>query len=295
MKIGITGSSGLLGRELCLLAAEKGFDVIKLERSNLLLENGLAKSVRYIKQFKFNVVIHCAANTDVEGCEIAPEISYRDNTLLTEMLANTCKQLDIFMVFISSTGVYGNHKLDPYTEYDCVAPTTAHHRSKWLAEQSVRLTQNNSLIIRTGWLFGGGYNLPKNFVANRIKEALIAEKPIESDQFQKGNPTYARDVASTIIALLGSGWSGTFNCVNSGIATRFTYVKKIIELAKLDVDVLPSDKPFKRIAKVSNNESAMNFKLNQLDIPAMPNWEDSLASYICKLEDSYKNIRDNNN
>lgn len=287
MKIGITGTSGLLGSELCLTAAEEGLEVKKLERAKLQLMNGVAGSLEYVAGFNLDVIIHCAANTDVEGCEVDPEGCYKDNVLFTEMLACACKQLDIFLVFISSTGVYGNHKLTPYIEYDSVIPTTIHHRSKWLAEQSVRLINSDSLIIRTGWLFGGSYDLPKNFVANRIKEALHADGEIRSDKFQTGNPTYARDVAKTIFYLLESGWIGTFNCVNSGSATRFAYVKKIVELSKADADVVPSTEPFKRIAQVSSNESVINFKLNQLRIPKMPSWEESLKSYIHELESNY--------
>ena len=101
-------------------------------------------------------------------CERNPEEAYLVNTTGTDNIVNCLleKNNDALMVYISSTGVYGRMKDDPYIEYDEVNPTTIHHKSKYFGEQSV-LQLNNYLIIRTGWLFGGDTKNKKNFVYKR--------------------------------------------------------------------------------------------------------------------------------
>lgn len=231
----------------------------------------------------FDVIIHAAANTDVEKCEKEPEICYRDNTLFTERLAIASNRANCKFIFISSTGIYGLGKnIIPYSEYDPVNPTTHHHRSKWLAEQSVKNYCKNFLILRTGWIFGGLPNNSKNFVTNRITESLYAkEKKIFSNNQQFGTPTFSYDFANILFNMIKNDEVGTFNIVNEGFASRFDYVSKIIDLAKIDVEVIPSSAvTFNRFANVSNNEMAVSIKLMELGYPKLPSWEKSLEQYI---------------
>lgn len=287
MKILLTGGTGLLGSEIYSQIKKQGNEVELLDRN--LLQSGLAFKdiVERLTLLNSDLLIHCAANTDVEYCELEANICYRDNTLLTDILANACRCIGLKMVFISSTGIYGNYKDNPYIEYDKIQPTTNHHRAKWQAEKVVQSQLNDYLIIRTGWLFGGDWELKKNFVANRIRECISSDGKIFSDPFQCGNPTYVKDVVFAIFQLINSGFSGTFNCVNEGVATRFEYVREIVNCTGLDIEVIASESSFKRHAKVSHNESAINFKLNQLGFSPLPNWKLSLASYINELKGNW--------
>jgi dTDP-4-dehydrorhamnose reductase len=279
MKIAITGGNGLLGSTLLKCAPIYDFDIVQLSRDFVNLQTQL------VELSKFLVDINCAANTNVEYCEEFPAECYRDNLLLTELITNACRISKVKLVFISSTGLYGDYKEEPYFEYDEVKPTTTHHRSKWLAEKSIRAILGDHLIIRTGWLFGGDWEMTKNFVANRIKEAIKSNGVISSDISQVGCPTYVVDLTKMIFSLLSSKWLGTFNCVNSGKATRYEYVSKIIELSDYNIQVQPVDgQAFSRLAKVSKNESAVNTKLLELGFGDMPRWEDSLSHYISILK-----------
>lgn len=280
MKIALTGSNGLLGSQLFRQALQDGLKVTKISREQLQLSSNLDVIRNHIKQIEFDVLIHCAANTNVEQCEIEPEQCFIDNTLLTDILAQLCQELGKKMVFISSTGIYGNYKESPYIEYDQPQPTTVHHSSKYQAELAVINQLQNHLIIRTGWLFGGDWNMPKNFVANRIKEALASDGKMLSDAIQMGNPTYVSDVAQRILEMLNNNHVGVYNCVNQGTATRYEYVKEIIALANIDTQVEPSKVKFERKAKVSFNESAKNLKMNSFGYPDLPHWKVSLKKYI---------------
>lgn len=280
MNILVTGATGLLGSTMLSYMRDKGESVTAFNRDDFPWGN-INGTIDLLSDF--DCIIHAAANTNVEACEMDPEKCYRNNTLLTERLALASGLANAKFVYISSTGIYGTgKKQEPYNEYDDVDPTTHHHKSKWLGEQAVNTVTRHALIIRTGWLFGGKPESPKNFVARRIEEALNSvDGKVYSNQEQKGVPTYVGDVSSKIYELIQKDECGTFNIVNKGVASRFEYVKKIIELAGLQTEVLPVEaSAFNRKAKVSNNESAVSLKLQQLNYSPLPHWSESLEKYL---------------
>jgi dTDP-4-dehydrorhamnose reductase len=277
MRILLTGSSGMLGGAIRSAAINKGWVCEPLIRSAVVFIKPVI-----VKELiaDCDVLIHAAANTNVEECEINPEDCYRDNAMLTEILSNAAHECDIRMVYISSTGVYGNHKDTPYHEYDEVYPTTHHHRAKLFGEVAV-LRDCRALVLRVGWLFGGDPANRKNFIARRIEDALGCKTEMLSNNEQKGCPTYANDVAERLLYLLELNQSGLFNCVNSGSSSRFEYVESIIKMAGLNVPVKPvSAGLFLRKAQVSNNEMAINLKQGYLGFPPMRDWREALREYI---------------
>ena len=283
MKILLTGASGILGSAIGHVASLHDWQCDALSRDPLELA-ALDDRIS-----DYDVLIHAAANTNVEQCEADPDRCYQDNWLLTELLAQKAAHAGVRMVFISSTGIYGTAKATPYKEYDHVAPTTHHHTSKYLAEQCLKRQSLDNLVVRTGWLFGGEYTNPKNFVARRLDEARNALHAgygvIRSNAEQRGVPCYTLDIAKRILQLVQKDQFGVFNCVNEGHASRCEYVRKIIELAEIPVGVEPSDAAsFNSKAHVSNNEMAENWKMSALGMPAMPAWENSLARYIEELQ-----------
>lgn len=228
----------------------------------------------------FDVVIHAAANTNVEQCELMSEASYRDNCFLTEQLFRYARRHGVKFVFISSTGVYGRGKSSPYHEYDAVSPTTVYHRSKLMAEQTV-LTCADTLVVRAGWLFGGRIDNPKNFVANRLKEIRAVNGSITANSGQIGSPTYVRDCARMLLELISDDCMGIYNVVNEGSASRYEYVKQIVELSGAPIDVQPIDAcAFKRHADVSENEAAVSYRMRFEERPPLRPWQDALADYM---------------
>lgn len=199
MKICLTGSSGLLGGAVLSACAEREWGCEALGRDLVDFRHpmGVQESL-----WGYDVLIHAAANTNVEVCEVQPDECYADNTLLTEVLAAAAKKCGVRFVYISSTGVYGENKVEPYNEYDQIWPTTHHHRSKQLGEKAA-LNTGDSLVIRTGWLFGGAPENKKNFVARIIEEAKKSNGVIYSNSEQRGNPTYVNDIASCLLQLIG--------------------------------------------------------------------------------------------
>jgi dTDP-4-dehydrorhamnose reductase len=136
--------------------------------------------------------------------------------------------------------------------------------------------------VRTGWLFGGDAQAAKNFVAKRILEARMSNSGfIQSNQQQRGCPTFVEDLATRVLDLISLNACGIFNAVNSGSASRFEYVGEIISRAELDVEVRPvAAGDFKRVAPVSDNEMAVNWRADSLGLPTMRAWQDALADYL---------------
>ncbi len=280
MRILLTGAGGLLGSAI---GRQNAADALARDQVWSSTPAALAERVA-----GYDLLIHAAANTNVEQCETDPAACYRDNLLLTELLARAAARAGVPLAFISSSGVYGAGSAEPYREFDPSNPTTHHHRSKYLAEQAVLAMHPANLVIRTGWLFGGAPANPKNFVARRLDEAraaLAAGTVLRANAEQSGTPSFVDDVAARLLALAAEGHAGLFNCVNSGHATRHQYVGAIVAAAGMTFEVQPSDAAaFKRVAKVSPNEMALNWKMDSLGLPPMPDWRASLAQYVSTLE-----------
>lgn len=282
MKVLVTGSNGMFGSNLIKLLPHEtiGFnssslDITDSEKCNNILKNE-----------KPNIIIHAAAYTNVEDCEINPDKAYSVNTIGTQNLVNYCIDKNILFIYISSTGIYGTKKeKEPYNEFDEVNPTSIHHKSKYEAEKIVQSHLSKYLILRTGWLFGGDISHTKNFVYKRYLEASNNSE-IFSDDSQIGNPTYIKDLVKEIEILIDKNQFGIFNCVNKANSiSRYDYVKKIVDFFGSDCIVRKaSDDMFKRIAPVSKNESVKNYKLDLLHINKMRDWEVSLKEYIEKLK-----------
>lgn len=283
MKILITGVDGMLGSNLVQLLP---FDTIGLNSSQLDITN-LKRCHEVLKEEQPNIIIHTAAWTNVEECETNQDKAYSINAIGTQNLVNYCINKDVLFIYISSTGIYGSQKdSEPYNEFDEVNPTTQHHKSKYEAEKIVQNHLSRHLILRTGWLFGGDINHAKNFVYKRYLEASNNSE-MYSDDSQIGNPTYIKDFVKQIEVLISQYQYGTYNCVNKADnISRYDYVKKIIELLKVECEVkIAPASMFKRVAPVSNNESAENYKLNLLGLNIMNEWEISLNKYIIELKE----------
>ena len=282
IKVLLTGSNGMLGSNLLKLLP---YETIGFSSSDLDIADS-KKCIDILEREKPNIIIHTASYTNVEDCEINHEKAYKVNTIGTQNLVNYCINKDILFVYISSTGVYGTQKeKDPYIEFDAVNPTTIHHKSKYEAEKIIQNHLSKYLILRTGWLFGGDITHNKNFIYKRYLEAS-KNNEIFSDNSQIGNPTYIKNLVDQINVLIENKQYGIFNCVNEASNTsRYHYVKKIIELFGQECKVkIASKDMFKRVAPVSANESAINYKLNLLNLNVMPKWDNALEKYIVELK-----------
>lgn len=278
MTILVTGSRGMLGSSFLEMtpgaigAGREDFDPAQP-----------ATVAAFLTRHAPQIVINCAANVDAEATEVDIAPALAANAVLPALLARYCADNGALLVQFSSTGCYGDWKEGgkPYVETDPLRPTTAHHRTKVMGEENVRRSGARSLIVRTGWLFGGGTEHKKNFVWKRLCEAADNPRMI-SDTHQRGNPTFVRDVVAQTFALIEAGVSGVFNCIGGGGASRFEYVQAIVDMGRLSCELTPGG-PFQRLAAVSPNETALNRALDDAGLNRMPEWREGLARYFKEL------------
>lgn len=273
----LTGSTGMLGSRFANSLQAQG--VLALSREDLDITRPRQLLDRIIAVSP-SVIINCAADTNVERAESEPAAAFSANALLPGLLAQAARETDALLVHFSSTGCYGRgtgDSLAPHSDFEPLHPTTVHHKSKAAGEVAVREAGCRHLILRLGWLYGGGIAYRRNFVWARILEAR-ARPELNSDPYQIGSPTLVDDVVAQVLHLLESRITGTFNCVAEGAVARFDYVKRILDLAGLTPRMIP--KRFARLAPVSPNEAASNDKLKLLGLNRMPGWEEALSKYV---------------
>jgi dTDP-4-dehydrorhamnose reductase len=279
MRIFLTGESGILGTDIATRLKQAGYAYTGFNSANIDIGNPNEVSYK-IAQYRPDTVIHCAAMTDVDSCEDKKEEAYRVNVTGTYNLARSASEIGAKMVYISSCGVYGSGKSSPYLENDPTAPVNYHHFTKLEGEKCVKEQNDQYLIIRPGWLFGGSLQHKKNFVEARRKEAASSAL-IKSAYDKTGSPTYTADLAAQIIDLLEQDQTGTFNVVNEGCASRFDYVAEIIRLFKYDTKIAAvNSNEFPRRAIMPGNECLENYNLNAGHLNKMRSWKEALASYI---------------
>jgi len=278
MRFLVTGAGGMLGS--AFMTGAQGHEVIGVNRDKLGMRN-LDRIVGLAALHRADVLINCAADTNVEAAEDNPALAFWVNGEMPGLLAAGCEKAGAAMVQFSSTGCYGAWKDVPYTEEDELRPTTVFHRSKVAGDEAVTKNCRAALVLRTGWLFGGTMATPRNFVARRLENAQ-GKSELTADAFQRGNPTLVDYVVRQTLLLLEKGVTGTFNCVAQGGASRAEYVRAIVEAAGLPC-VVKDGPSFVRKAPVSPNEMGTNHRLATMGLDIMPEWHKSLTDYVVKL------------
>lgn len=271
----ISGINGMLGSSFKNYFLKNNIDFID-KYVDILNEQEL---LDLMKNYKPTHILHLAALTNVDYCELNPTESYSINYLGTKNILNY-KPRGSKIIYLSSTGVYGDMSILPHKEGEIPYPKTIHHTHKLMSE---KILSKNDLIIRTGWLYGGDISHKKNFVSKIIKESHASDF-IYSDNEKYGNPTYVVDLIKQIIILISNEFNGLFNCVNNGSnISRFDYVKKIVELTTFKPVKKAPLNYHKRYSPIPNNEMAFNERLDNLSLNKMREWDKALTEYIKKI------------
>lgn len=279
MKVAVTGASGILGTDIVKELKAQGWEVLEFTSKNIVLED-LADVRARLTPFQPDVVVHSAAMTNVDLCEDDRDAAVKINVIGTHNMSLVAAELGARMVYISSCGVYGTGKTEPYNELDTTHPLNYHHFTKLAGEQRVTDHHQRYLILRTGWLFGGDTTQRKNFVEARRKEATTAAI-LKSAGDKFGSPTYTVDLARQLVFLLKQEVYGLFNAVNSGSASRYEYVAEILKLLRLNTPLEKVDSnAFPRRANMPDNEVLDNMYLRLRGFDQMRDWREALAEYI---------------
>ena len=236
MRIMVTGAEGMLGTEMVARLAREQ-DVIGVDVGDFDITD-FAATEAAVARAKPDLVCHCAAYTDVDGCERDPDLAFRVNALGTWNVAAACNGVGAAMLYISTDFVFDGEKGAPYTEYDSPRPLGAYGASKLAGERHVRELVQRHFIVRTAWLYAAH---GRNFVLNilrKAREAVAAAGPggaepalrVVADQV--GSPTSAADLADAVARhIVDSRLYGTYHITNAGSCSWAELAAEALRLA----------------------------------------------------------------
>lgn len=209
----ITGGHGLLGMEFAA-AFRPRFEVRVTDQAECDVTSPAACR-REIGGFRPDVVVHCAAYTAVDRAESEPDEALALNAGGTRNVADASRAVGAAVVTFGTDYVFDGTAGRPYREEDPVRPLSVYGKSKLAAEEALREAGGEHLLVRTQWLFGPG---GKNFIGTILARARMGDAlRVASDQ--TGCPTYTKDLARAVLALVDAGARGTVHFSNEGETT----------------------------------------------------------------------------
>lgn len=276
MKILLTGCKGQLGTEIIRqLDGNKSFEIIETDVHNLDITKQ-TEVIKLIEASRPNMVVNCAAYTNVDACESDELSAFRINAIGAQNLSVGAGRIGAGIVQVSTDYVFDGVEHTPKKEFDSINPQSVYGKSKALGEKLVRETNPKHFIVRTAWLYGDG----NNFVRTMIK--LAKEKNeigVVGDQF--GSPTSTVDLARCIINLLQTENYGTYHATCEGSCSWYDFSKKIFELKNIKIQVNKiSTEQLARPAKRPKFSVLDNYMLKILDLNTFRNWEEALEEYL---------------
>lgn len=274
MRIVITGGRGQLGTALARALAQHTLTLLDLPECDITQPSALDILTRDAS----DVLIHCAAMTDVDGCARDPLAAYRANALGTHNVALAAQRARAALVYISTNEVFDGTKATPYLEWDEPRAINPYGASKLAGERIITALLDQFYIVRTAWLYAPGGN---NFVTKVLARAQQYNALAYVDD-EIGNPTYAPDLARAIARLIETNHYGIYHLVGEGIASRYDWAARVLQLAGVNHISLTRAKlaDFQRASTPPRNGALANFiAANSLGIQLRA-WQDALEEYF---------------
>lgn len=276
MKILLLGDKGQLGQEFVKeLKTNAGIEFDSFDLRELDITNKVAL-VDIAKKKEYDVILNCAAFTNVDLAEEYPELAFNINYFAIRNIVEAAKINRSLLINYSTDYVFSSDNQKWHRVYDCRKPLSKYGESKKHGEDMLRELYDKYLLIRTSWLFGDG---PTSFINQLIKWSKSTKK-LDLIHDQISSPTYAYDLVKATLNLINSKELGTFHITN-------THVSKL-EWGKYILNNISWNGQINGV-----NMSSLNFKANRplysiLDNEdyvrvcnqKMPSWEDATDRYL---------------
>ncbi len=228
----ILGGKGMLGSDLVKTCEQEGIDIKILD----LPEFDITDNRQFEKTLEAaQVIINCAAYTDVDGAESNLDLAYKINAEAVGRLGNYAREHNKWVLHISTDFVFSGESDRPYCETDQANPINTYGKTKLEGEQLLAKSGCKHCILRIEWTYGSAGD---NFVTKLIKRAKSGDTfKVVDDQI--GSPTATAEIAKVICTLLNHTPQGIFHFACSGYASRFETARFIFDKLSIDVDLLP--------------------------------------------------------
>lgn len=280
-KIIVTGGSGQLGQEFQFLAKKyPKFQFDFLDSASLDITDNEKVNQYFVKNKPF-ACINCAAHTAVDKAESETDLAHKINAIGAENLAKASKKSDTILIQISTDFVFDGSSSKPLKEEDEAKPISVYGATKLAGEKLALQNNPKTLVLRTSWLYSTFGN---NFV--KTMQKLTRERESLNVIFdQIGTPTYARDLAETILNILSDSnlenKFGIYHYSNEGVTSWYDFAVEISKLSKNTCDIQPIETfqyptPAKRPAYSVLNKA----KIKSVFGIKIPHWKESLEKCI---------------
>ncbi len=283
-----TGCGGMLGEAVNLVFK----DICEFHPSDIdlnapwleKLDVASPKEVsEYLNKIKPNYIIHLAALTDMEYCELHPDLAYATNTGGVENVAQYAREHNIPLVYISTAGIFDGLK-DEYDEKDTPNPLSIYGKSKYGGEL-VAKTLTKHIVIRAGWMMGGGPKKDKKFINKIIKQLRAGAKELAVVNDKFGTPCHTYDLAQSIRYLLDHDAYGLYHGVCDGGGSRADVAKYLLECLGVsnEVKIKEVDSSFFKenyFAPRPKSEKLLNINLKSIAPHLTRDWHICLKEYV---------------
>ncbi|NJK40395.1 MAG: dTDP-4-dehydrorhamnose reductase [Acaryochloridaceae cyanobacterium SU_2_1] len=296
----LIGAQGQVGQELQLTLPRLGqltvWDRTDLDLTKLSTSTQLHQQLASVQP---QVIVNAAAYTAVDRAESEPDLADQINARVPALLAEVAQNLGAILVHLSTDYVFDGQQSHPYAETDLPHPQNVYGHSKWRGEEAVRNSCDRHFILRTAWVYGA-YG-KGNFVKTMLR--LGAERSqISVVMDQIGTPTWAKDIADAITALLAlaptANISGTYHFTNSGVASWYDFAVALFAEAKglglpLQIEqILPISTAEYPTPAVRPAYSVLsNRKIMQVLGQSAPHWQTSLRQMLQALSSKSSDIQ----
>lgn len=278
MRILITGANGMVARATAAHCRSLGDEVFAYTRQEMDISNTDAVDKIYAET-KPEAVINCAAYTDVDGAESNVEGCYAANAYGVENLAAAAKKHGAVFVTISTDYVFDGENFGFYTEDDEPNPLGVYGKAKYEGELLARAANPDSIIVRSGWIYGPGGT---NFLS-KMHIFLSERKKIKAINDSHGTPTNANDLAARLRELAELKRPGIYHVTNSGDGTTYAgFAHKAAKILGCDpalVEEVPADS-MQRPAPRPRSSKLGTVVLEQAKLTPLPDWEEALKNFL---------------
>lgn len=284
-KILVTGCNGQLGR--AIRKAYEQDDVTFVNTDVVEAEGVVALDITKVEEVMAlvlaenpDVIINCAAHTNVDACEKEWDLAYQINAIGPRNLSIAANAVDAKMIHVSTDYVFEGNGTVPYTEFDAPNPVSAYGKTKLEGENFVKEFAKKHFIFRTAWLYGDG----KNFVKTMLRLAETHDQVnVVCDQL--GTPTSAKELAKMIRYLEGTENYGTFHATCEGDTNWAAFTEEIFKLTGKTTKVNHvTSEQYAQMNPASAKRPAFsilnNYMLQLTSDYRMADWHDALKEYL---------------
>lgn len=275
MKILVTGARGMLGRTI--FRRFTAHEVVCTDLPDLDLTDAVAVT-QLLKTVRPAVVIHCAAMTAVDRCEVDVDMAYAVNALGSANLARACHLVGARLIAISTDYVFRGDSDRPYHEWDVPAPRTIYGLSKLAGEQAIANHCPDHTIVRIAWLYGPG---GPSFVHTMLKLGGQEGDPLKVVDDQIGNPTSTDAVVDLLQYLLDRPFPGIIHGTCEGEVSWCGFAREIFRLRAMIRAIMPcATAEYPRPAPRPPNSRLEKRALRLAHLPVMPSWQEALERFF---------------